>query len=49
MIDPQSTFMLENGKKIKFEKAMKLLDSNKYEIISKKAKGGEEYFLLKKK
>lgn len=49
MIDPNSTFILENGKVIKFEKAIELIDSDKYEILPKKTKSGKEYFLLKEK
>lgn len=48
MIDPTSTFKLENGEVIQFEKAIELLNSNKYDILPKK-ENGKEYYLLKEK
>lgn len=36
IIDPMSTFKLENGDIVQFEKAIEYLNSNKYDILPKK-------------
>lgn len=48
MIDPNSTFKLENEEIVKFEKVIGLLNSNKY-ILQKKENDGKEFYLLKEK
>jgi peroxiredoxin len=48
MIDPEATFMLEDGKEISFEKAIELLNSNKYDLIQTQVKDGDDFYLLKK-
>jgi len=48
MIDPTSTFELENGEVIQFEKAIELLNSNKYDILPQK-ENDKEFYLLKEK
>ena len=47
-IDPTSTFKLENGEVIQFEKAIALLNSNKYDILPSK-ENGKDYYLIKEK
>jgi len=49
MLGPNSVFKLENDEIIPFDKAIKLLNSNKYNLIPKKDKSNKEFFLLKKK
>lgn len=46
MLDPNSTFKLENGEIIPFDKVIGLLNSNKY-TLQKKESDGKEYYLLK--
>lgn len=48
MIDPNSTFKLENGEIIPFEKAIDLLNGKDYEIFPSKDEDGKEFFLVKK-
>lgn len=47
-IDPNSTFKLENGEVVHFEKVVELLNSNKYDILPRK-ESGKEFYLLKEK
>lgn len=47
-IDPSSTFKLENGEVVPYEKVVKLLNSNKYDILPIK-ESGKEFYLLKEK
>tara|TARA_B110000305_G_C19309162_1_gene573153 strand:+ start:108 stop:1007 length:900 start_codon:yes stop_codon:yes gene_type:complete len=47
-IDPNSTFKLENGEVVPFEKVAELLNSNKYDILPRK-ESGKEFYLLKEK
>lgn len=47
VLDPNSTFKLENGDIIPFKKAIDLLNSNEYDIEPQKDKN--KYYLLKKK
>ena len=49
MLDPNSTFKLENDKVIPFEKVIELMNSNKYDITPQKDGNNKEYYLLKKK
>ena len=49
MFDENSILKLENGDIVPIEKAMKLLNSNKYDLIPKKDINNKEYYLLKKK
>jgi hypothetical protein len=39
---------LENGEVIQFEKAIALLNSNKYDILQSK-ENGKDYYLIKEK
>lgn len=48
-IDPNSTFKLENGDIISFEKVIELMNSNNYDMTPKKDQNNKEYYLLKKK
>ncbi len=48
-IDPNSTFKLDNGKVIPFEKVIELMNSNNYDMIPQKDQNNKEYYLLKKK
>lgn len=49
VFDNNSTFKLENGDIILYEEAIKLLNSNNYNIEQKKSENNNEYFLLKMK
>ena len=48
-IDPNSTFKLENGDIISFEKVIELINSNNYDMTPKKDQNNNEYYLLEKK
>ena len=48
-LDPNSTFKLESGKVIPFEKVIGLLNSNNYHMTTQKDENNKEYYLLKKK
>ena len=48
-LDPSSTFKLENGDEIPFEKATELLMSQKYKIVPQTGTNNEEYYLIKQK
>ena len=48
-IDPNSTYKLENGNVIPFNKAIELLKSNNYDMTPQKDVNNKEYYLLKKK
>ena len=47
-LDPNSTFRLENGEVVPFEEVIKLLNSNKYDILPRK-ESEKEFYLLKEK
>lgn len=47
-LDSNSTFKLENGEVVPFEKLIELLNSNKYDLLPRK-ENGEEFYLLKEK
>ena len=49
MIDPKSTFKLENGNIIPFNEVIDMLNSNKYDIEPKEDENNKEYFVLKRK
>lgn len=49
MINPNSTFKLEDGKVIPFEKVIELMKSNNYDMTPQKDQNNKEYYLLKKK
>ena len=48
VFDNNSTFKLENGDLIHYEEAIKLLNSQKYNIEQKNDENAKRYFLLKK-
>lgn len=49
IIDPNSTFKLENGEIVTFEKALEMLNNNKHDIILKKEDNEKEYYLIKER